>query len=447
VTRTINVIGAGLAGVEAAWCLANFGLCVNLFEARPLWRSPAHKTDLFAELVCSNSLKSTEEGHATALLKEEMSALGSLVMDTARRFAVPAGKALAVDRMQFSSCITEKISNHPNIKVIHEEVKALPGGETVISSGPLTSPPLAGHLEGLFAGFGVGGSLYFYDAIAPIVEADSVDMGIAFRASRYDVGSKAEGDYLNCPMNKEEYEAFVAELLQAGKIKPHGFDDIKCFEGCQPIEVIAESHVDSLRHGPMKPMGLEHPKTGKRPYAVVQLRQEDLHGSIYNLVGFQTRMTYQEQDRVLRKIPGLLNAKFARYGSMHRNTYINGPLLLDAGLRLKKMPNVYVAGQLNGVEGYLESATTGIYAGLVCAREGGVSVPPPTTAIGALVNHVANADPNNYQPMKMMWGIFPQPDGFTSTRKGPKKELRRQMMIERAVRDFNEWVLPYRPVK
>ena len=433
----VTVIGAGLAGVEAAWILAKGGINVRLYEARPKWCSPAHRSDQFAELVCSNSLRSNEGGSASALLKEEMRKLGSLVMEAADAMRLPAGKALAVDRDGFSKYITEKIFSHPNIKIIRKEVKSLPevGTDqlaTVIATGPLTSPSFTESLRSLLMD-----QLYFYDAIAPIVSAETIDMNIAFKASRYGVVGCEEGDYINCPLSENEYYLFVDGLLKAAKVQPHSFEDIKCFEGCQPIEIMAESHKDSLRHGPMKPVGIIDPRTGKRPFAVVQLRQDNLHATLYNIVGFQTRMTYLEQDRVFRFLPALSHAKFERYGSMHRNTFINGPLLLDDNLRLKSNNSIYVAGQLTGVEGYLESAATGLYVGTGIARK--CIAPSPTTAIGALINHVVNSDPRRYQPMKAIWGIFPSLHEHPSTSHGPKSATRRQMMVDRGRADFKKW--------
>lgn len=442
-SEKVIVVGGGLAGVESAWALANRGMRVELYEARPKWKSPAHKTEFLAELVCSNSLKSEETGHATALLKEEMKALGSLVIEAAHKTKVPAGKALAVDRDEFAKYITDKISTHPNIKVVREEVCSLKAcfdesgrassAATIIATGPLTSPKLTDSLQPL-----LNDKLYFYDSIAPIVTADSINMQIAYKASRYDVGKNEEGDYINCPLNKEQYYNFVDALLKSEQIQVHEFDEIKCFEGCMPIEVMASRHKDALKFGPMKPIGLTDPHTGVMPYAVVQLRQDNLHATLFNMVGFQTRMTYSEQEIVFRTIPSLENAKFERLGSMHRNTYINGPELLDDKLQLKSNPGIYIAGQLTGVEGYLESAATGLYVGLTIASSHRRAA-PTTTAIGSLINHVINSDPKHYQPMKIMWGIFPPLAGFESTKKGPPKDKRREMLLKRAREDFVRW--------
>ncbi|MBI2092143.1 MAG: methylenetetrahydrofolate--tRNA-(uracil(54)-C(5))-methyltransferase (FADH(2)-oxidizing) TrmFO [Deltaproteobacteria bacterium] len=440
------VIGAGLAGVEAAWQLAKLGIKVRLFEAKPRWFSPAHKSPNFAELVCSNSLKSEETGHATALLKEEMGKLGSVVIEAAHSMRLPAGKALAVDREGFAEYITEKISANKNIEIIRGEVQSLNNfGDdicgVIIATGPLSSPAFIKNFKDLLSDSGE--FLYFHDAIAPIVEYDSIDMNIAFKASRYDVGKEADGDYINCPMTKSEYDSFIGEIIKANKVHAHEFDDIRYFEGCMPIEAFAERHPDALRHGPMKPMGIRHPKTGEGFYAIVQLRQDNMHATLYNIVGFQTRMTYPEQDRIFRMIPGLKSAKFARYGSMHRNTYINGPVLLNKTLQLKNYSHIYVAGQLTGVEGYLESAAVGLYAGLglgyAIAKKSPMPAIPPTTAIGSLIRHITCCPNKNFQPMKIMWGIFPPLSEKDSTSRGPRKELRRKMILERAEKDFWEW--------
>lgn len=436
----MKIIGAGLAGCEAAWALANAGIKVKLYEAKPKFFSPAHHSENFAELVCSNSLKSAIEGDASALLKEEMRALGSLILQAADATKVPAGKALAVDRGGFSKFITEKISSHPNIEVVREEVKCLrsmkqEAGSMIIATGPLTSPSLSESLRSLLTH-----ELYFYDAIAPIISADSIDMAKAFRASRYDVGERKDGDYINCPMDKVEYENFIGELLSAEKIAVKDFDLLKLFEGCQPIESMAEKEKDFPRHGPMKPVGLADPRTGKRPYAVVQLRQDDLHATLYNMVGFQTRMLYSEQERVFKKIPGLENAKFARFGSMHRNTFINSPLLVDENLQLKGHKGIFIAGQLTGVEGYLESAATGLYLGVVLASLRATISIPVTTAIGALIRHITRSNPSNFQPSSIIWGIFPPLDNCPHNAHGMGRSDRRRLFLERARHDFAEWL-------
>ncbi len=440
-SKIINIIGAGLAGVEAAAFFAKRGALVRLFEARPLWRSSAHSSDDLAELICSNSLKSTEEGSASALLKEEMRAFGSIIIEAAEATKVAAGKALAVDRVGFSKYITKKISSFENVELIRKEVvslddEALCGADlTIIASGPLTSDRLA---ESVALVCGDPHGLYFYDAIAPIVEADSINMNIAFRANRWGKGENLDGDYVNCPMNKEEYERFVAELIASKKVPSRNFEELKCFEGCMPVEVMASRHADALRHGPMKPFGIDDPRTGRFPYAIVQLRQDDTHATLFNMVGFQTRMTYPEQERIFRMIPALENAKFARLGSMHRNTYINSPRLLSGRLELKNKSGLYFAGQITGVEGYLESAACGICAAGFSSGAFATEI-PPTTALGALMAHLKNSNPDNFQPMKMMWGIFPKLAAAPSTSRGPRRDERKLLYLERARRDFALW--------
>lgn len=443
--KQVTIVGAGLAGCEAAWQLANGGVRVKLYESKPVWKSPAHNSEGFAELICSNSLRSIEKGHASALLKEEMNLLGSLVMEAAFKTRLPAGKALAVDRELFSKYVTDKISDHSNIEIVRKEVVSLSEIErpAIIATGPLTSEKFANSLIEHFKTKLPADYLYFYDAIAPIVEADSIDMNIAFRASRYNVGTQSEGDYLNCPMDEETYYRFIEALLEADQIAEKSFDNIKCFEGCMPIEEMASRHKDALRHGPMKPMGIEDPKGGKRPYAVVQLRQDNQHATLFNMVGFQTRMKYAEQDKVFRLIPGLRDARFLHYGSMHRNTYVNGPALLDQHFKVKWEEELYIIGQLSGVEGYLESASTGTYLGFILFKGLKTDPIPATTAIGALINHVVGSDVKDYQPMKINWGIFPPPaiqDGVTSTRRSPKKDQRRNLLIERGRSDFQKWL-------
>ncbi len=440
----VTIVGAGLAGSEAAWQLASRGHPVRLHEMRPRKKSEAHKTGDFAELVCSNSLRGADLKNAVGLLKEEMRCLDSLIMRSADRNAVPGGGALVVDREGFSKFITETIRGHPLIEVVNEEftklnvganlVFALPGeGRTqgsplLIATGPLTSPALAEQIARLTG----SESLYFYDSIAPIVEADSVDMAVAFRASRYD---KGEADYLNCPMNKEEYEAFVAALLAAEQVPTKDFEQPKFFEGCLPVEVMAERGRDTLAFGPMKPVGLIDPRTGKRPHAVVQLRQDNLHATLYNMVGFQTRMKYPEQQRVFRRIPGLERAEFVRLGSMHRNTFLNSPRLLSPRLELKSRPGIYFAGQMIGVEGYVESAAMGLYAGLVLAeRLGGrdLPVPPPDTALGALVRHISLASETDFQPMNVNFGLMEIPPNY-------RRKERRLELARHALAQLAEW--------
>lgn len=402
---TVTVIGAGLAGCEAAWTVAQQGIPVTLWEMKPEKYTPAHCRAGFAELVCSNSLKARRLESAAGLLKEEMRRLGSLCVPIAYACAVPAGGALAVDRDAFSETVTKRITEHPLITLRQGEVTAIPEeGVVIVATGPLTSQPLAKAIADL-----CGGGLSFYDAAAPIVTADSVDMNSAFRASRYDREESGEGDYINCPLNKEEYEAFHQALITAESAPLHEFDKLTVYEGCMPIEVLAKRGSDSIRFGPMKPVGLRDPHTGHRPWAVVQLRAENAAGTLYNLVGFQTNLKFPEQKRVFGMIPALKNAEFMRYGVMHRNTFLNAPELLDASFRMKSRPTLLFAGQMTGVEGYMESAGSGILAGLnACRMVRGQSplVLPRDTMLGALAAHVS--DPNtDYQPMGANFGILP----------------------------------------
>jgi len=407
----VTVVGGGLAGCEAAWQLAERGFKVRLIEMRftgndsiPGATTPAHRTGLLAELVCSNSLKSDEPSNAHGLLKAEMRMLGSLVMDAAARCSVPAGKALAVDRALFAREATARISGHPLVEVVPAECAAVPEGPAVVATGPLTSDPMAESLAGLFG----TKRLFFYDAIAPIVSAESLDRSRLFQANRY---SGEGGDYLNVPLDRGQYGAFVDELLSARRHEPHGFEDGRFFEGCLPVEVLAGRGRDTLRFGLMKPVGLMDPATGKRPHAVVQLRREDRDGTMFNLVGFQTRLARPEQERVFRMLPGLEGADFLRYGSLHRNTYIDAPRLLAETLEAKSRPGLFIAGQLCGVEGYVESAAAGLLAGLNCARrlEGrGMSAPPAETMAGALCRYAANGpESGDYQPMNANFGLLP----------------------------------------
>ena len=404
----ITVIGAGLAGCEAAWAAAQRGEPVTLWEMKPETYTPAHRHPLFAELVCSNSLKASRIESAAGLLKEEMARLGSLTVPVARACAVPAGGALAVDREAFSAEVTRKIRSHPRITVRQGEVTTIPSdGVVVVATGPLTSPALAREIATL-----CGGGLSFYDAAAPIVTAESVDMTSAFRASRYDREESGEGDYINCPLNKAEYEAFREALVQAERAPLHDFDtpaDIKVYEGCMPIEVLATRGNDAMRFGPMKPVGLRDPRTGHRPWAVVQLRTENAAGTLYNLVGFQTNLKFAEQRRVFGMIPALRNAEFMRYGVMHRNTFLNAPDLLDAAFRFKSRPTLFFAGQMTGVEGYMESAASGILAGINAVRQvrgQTMLVLPGDTMMGALAQHVSQPN-DHYQPMGANFGILP----------------------------------------
>jgi methylenetetrahydrofolate--tRNA-(uracil-5-)-methyltransferase len=398
------VIGAGLAGCEAAWQAARRGLEVELVEMKPAHRSPAHRSPDFAELVCSNSLRSASLENAAGLLKEEMRRLGSLVMAAADETAVPAGKALAVDRDAFARRVTEAIESHPRIRVERRLATRLPaGGRAILATGPLTADALARDLQALLG----EEYLYFYDALSPIVYADSIDFAVAFRASRYREG---EGDYLNLPLSREEYEAFVAQLVAADTVPLHACEAALYFEGCLPIEEMARRGRDTLAFGPMKPVGLVDPRTGQRPHAVVQLRHEDKRGVLYSLVGFQTRLRVGEQKRILRGLPGLSQAVFARFGSVHRNTYLNAPRHLGPHLELRARPELHVAGQLAGVEGYVESAALGLLAGIfaAAAEHGAWLAPPdPCTAHGALLHHLAEADPRGFQPMNASYGLFP----------------------------------------
>lgn len=404
----VTVIGAGLAGCEAAYTVAQQGIPVTLWEMKPEKYTPAHRHSGFAELVCSNSLKARRIESAAGLLKEEMRRLGSLCVPIAYGCAVPAGGALAVDRELFSAEVTRRIQEHPLITVKQGEVTTIPEeGVVIVATGPLTSEPLAKAIADL-----CGGGLSFYDAAAPIVTAESVDMNSAFRASRYDREESGEGDYINCPLNKEEYEAFHAALVTAETAPLHEFDKLHVYEGCMPIEVLAKRGSDSIRFGPMKPVGLQDPHTGHRPWAVVQLRAENAEGTLYNLVGFQTNLKFPEQKRVFGMIPALKNAEFMRYGVMHRNTFLNAPELLDGAFRMKSRPTLLFAGQMTGVEGYMESAAAGILAGLNACRMVRGQEPlilPRDTMMGALAAHVStpNAD---YQPMGANFGILPTLD-------------------------------------
>ena len=406
----ITVIGAGLAGCEAAWKIANSGIKVDLIEMKPIKHSPAHKTDKFAELVCSNSLKASRIDSAAGLLKEEMRLLGSICIEAAKNSSVAAGGALAVDRDKFSDYITEKISNHKNITVINRVVDEIDNNcITVIATGPLTDANLADNIEKLCK----IGSLNFYDAAAPIVTAESIDFNKAFYASRY-ADYDSQGDYINCPMNEEEYAAFYNELINAESAILHGFDKpLKVYEGCMPVEVLAKRGEDSIRFGPLKPVGLKDPRTGHRPWAVVQLRKENSQGSMYNLVGFQTNLKFNEQKRVFSMIPGLENAEFVRYGVMHRNTFINSPKLLNGNLSLKENSNIFFAGQISGVEGYMESAASGIVAGINAVNFLKGEKPlllPNFTMIGALLDYICDETVTDFQPMGANFGILPSLD-------------------------------------
>lgn len=398
----LTIIGAGLAGCEAAWQAASRGIKVKIIEMKPEKMTPAHSSPLFSELVCSNSLRSDELSNAVGLLKAEMRAMNSLIMESADANSVPAGGALAVDRVGFSKYITEKIENHPNIEIIHEEADSIPEGDVIIASGPLSSDAISKKIEELCGGEG----LHFYDAVAPIVTLESVDLDSAFFASRYDKGT---ADYVNCPMTKEEYTAFVAELRNAEQAEIHGFDDGAVFEGCMPVEVMARRGEDTLRFGPLKPVGLIDPRNGKENYAVVQLRKDNSEGTLYNLVGFQTHLKFGEQKRVFSMIPALRDAEFIRYGVMHRNTYINSPKLLNRYYCLKSDPRIRFAGQMTGVEGYVESAASGMLAGIEASAEIlGIEHAdfPQETAIGALALYVSGGCVGEFQPMNINFGLI-----------------------------------------
>jgi methylenetetrahydrofolate--tRNA-(uracil-5-)-methyltransferase len=406
--QTVNVVGGGLAGSEAAWQAAQTGADVVLWEMRPLTQTPAHVSDKLAELVCSNSLGSDLPDRASGLLKNELRRLGSLIMTCADATRLPAGGALAVDRQQFAEMVTRWIESHPRIVLRREEVKKVPQGPTLIASGPLTSTALADDIGRLIG----TDYLYFYDALSPIVEADSINMDVAFRASRYGRGEREAGDYINCPMNEDEYRCFVEALLSAERIELRDFerDDPNFFEGCLPIEVMASRGPDALAFGPLRPVGLLDPRTGKRPYAVVQLRQDDIAGTLFNIVGFQTNIRWPEQRSVLRMIPGLEDARFVRLGQMHRNTYVNAPTLIDATMQYRARADLFFAGQITGVEGYVGNAGTGLLAGINVVRSM-MGQPlwtlPAETMLGALAHYVSHADPGRFQPMKANFGILP----------------------------------------
>jgi methylenetetrahydrofolate--tRNA-(uracil-5-)-methyltransferase len=437
---SVRVIGAGLAGPEAAWQCARRGLTVDLYEMRPQRNTPAHETDLFAELVCSNSLKSDSENSAPWLLKQEMRHAHSLLMELAHRTSVPAGHALAVDRLEFSRLVTETITAEPLIRVLREEVTLLDGydGVTIIATGPLTSDALAAEIQRLSG----TDRLFFFDSISPIVEADSIDHSKVYMAARYDKGT---ADYINCPMVREEYDAFIAALADAQRVDGHEWDqgcaNAQYFEGCLPIEEIARRGPDTLRFGPMKPVGLRNPHTGNIPYAVVQLRQENLRADSYNLVGFQNHLKFGDQARILRMIPGLENAKFLRYGQIHRNTYINAPTLLTPTLQMKQHPKLIFAGQISGVEGYVESIATGLLAGLTAAAvaSGVEPIPAPrASAHGSLIHYICGADAKDFQPANITFDLLEQLDEAIK-RKVRDKKLRHQMVCERALTTFDSW--------
>lgn len=438
-THDIHVIGGGLAGSEAAWQLAEAGLCVRLSEMRGSGEAtPAHQTDHLAELVCSNSFRSDDaDNNAVGLIHQEMRTLGSLILREADRHRVPAGSALAVDRDGYSAGVTEAIATHPNVTLVRERIDTLPEGPAIIATGPLTAPLLA---EAIGAATGRE-ALAFFDALAPIVHRDSIDMDKAWFAARWD---KGDADYINCPLTKDQYLAFHAGLIDGEKTPFKEWEkDTPYFEGCMPIEVMAERGVDTLRYGPMKPVGLDDPRTGRWPYAVVQLRQDNAQGTLWNIVGFQTKLKHAEQVRLFRTIPGLENAEFARLGGLHRNTFIRSPELLDATLRLKGRPSLRFAGQITGCEGYVESAAIGLLAGLFAAAElTGRALPPPPveTALGALLGHITGgAEAATYQPMNVNFGLFPPIAGKT------KKADRKRMYTDRARVALAGWLSPPPP--
>ena len=433
-TPQVTVIGGGLAGCEAAWQAGQRGVRVALFEMKPHRFSPAHELPQLGELVCSNSLRSNSVDSAAGLLKEEMRTLDSLVMRVADSAAVPAGTALAVDRQRFAVALTAAIETHPLISVHRQEVCRLPdptSGPVVLAAGPLLSGSLADHLQEVTG----GKHLAFYDAIAPIIDADSVNREIVYRKSRWD--DEGPGDYLNCPLDREQYERFVGLLGSAQTVPLHAFEDPKYFEGCLPVEIMCERGPETLRFGPMKPIGLAHPITGAIPHAVVQLRAENREGTMYNMVGFQTKLTYPEQQRVFRTIPGLEQAVFLRLGSIHRNTFVCAPRVLDATLQVQRVPGLFIAGQLSGVEGYIESAAMGLLAGINAARAvlgQEAATPPPATAHGALIQHLIASDPNHFQPSNVNFGLFPPLSG----KKIPKK-MRGRHRADQAMAQIRQW--------
>ncbi|MBA3601652.1 MAG: methylenetetrahydrofolate--tRNA-(uracil(54)-C(5))-methyltransferase (FADH(2)-oxidizing) TrmFO [Acidobacteria bacterium] len=434
--KKINIIGGGLAGVEAAWQAANSGGQVKLYEMRPSQNTPAHRTEKLAEIVCSNSLKTDEVGSAPYLLKEELRRGKSLAMEAAEKTKVPAGAALAVDRNKFADYITEKIENHPNIELIREEIKEISEDEiTIVATGPLTSDALTLEIMKVTG----DDQLYFYDAIAPIVTADSIDMSVAFKAARY---GKGGDDYVNCPFNREQYEVFYNALIEAKSVPLKRFEDTKWFEACLPIEELARRGVDTLRFGCMKPKGLPLPSTGFEPYAAVQLRQENLMADAYSLVGFQNHLRYGEQEKVLKLIPGLENAEFLQFGQIHRNTFINSPKILTETLQTREQPNLFFAGQITGVEGYVESVGTGWLAGLNAARLArgeNLIAAPSNSAIGALCRYVSNVETKNFQPVNITFGLLEELP-LELRKKYRNKRERHGIQVEMALKDWNEWL-------
>ncbi len=429
--KSVIIIGGGLAGCEAAWQLSKRGIPVSLFEMKPEVFSPAHKTEHLAELVCSNSLRSNAIENAVGLLKEEMRTMGSLIMEAADATSVPAGRALAVDRNLFSLFIENKLSSSDNVEIIRREVTQIPDDSTVIiATGPLTSDAMAESISTLTG----SEYLYFYDAISPIIYEESLDYTKVFKASRYD--DTVKGDYINCPLTVEEYESFWRELLDGEEVSLRDFEDRKCFEGCLPIEVIARRGIKTLSFGPMKPVGLVDPRTGKQPHAVIQLRQENREATLFNMVGFQTKLTWPEQKRIFRTIPGLEGAEFARYGSIHRNTFLNSPALLENTLQLRSHRNIFFCGQVTGVEGYVESAASGLLAGISACHHLSkkvLSIPPRETALGALIHHIARKDLKHFQPMNINFGLFsPLPHKI-------RKRERGRHYAERSLKELGGW--------
>ena len=435
-SEQVYVIGGGLAGVEAAWQAARRGAAVVLYEMRPVLQTPAHRTDKLAEIVCSNSLKSDEPGSASYLLKEELRRAGSLVMEAAMATKVPAGAALAVDRHKFAELITDRIEAEPRIRIVREEVKTIPENViTIIATGPLSSDALTFEIMKLTG----SDQMYFYDAIAPIVAAESIDTSIAFRAARYDKGGD---DYLNCPLNEDQYAQFYQALIEANSVPLQRFEETRWFEACLPIEELARRSVDTLRFGPMKPVGLRDPRTGREPHAAVQLRQENLMADAYSLVGFQNHLRYGEQARVLRLIPGLQNAEFLQFGQIHRNTYICSPRVLGATMQMRDRPHIFFAGQITGVEGYVESVAMGWLAGnnaarLAFGRE--LVEAPRATATGALAHYVSHADSKNFQPVNITFALLP-PLPESAKRASRRKRERRQFQVELALKEWDEWL-------
>lgn len=439
--QKVNVIGGGFAGVEAAWQAARAGAHVRLFEMRPVKETPAHRTDKLAEIVCSNSLKSDEVGSAPYLLKEELRRAGSLVMEAAAETRVPAGAALAVDRHKFAELITDRIESNPNIELVREEVTRIDENEiSIIATGPLSSDALTTEIMKLTG----SDQLYFYDAIAPIVAADSVDQSIAFRAARY---GKGGDDYLNCPFDREQYQRFYEALIEAKSVPLQRFEETRWFESCLPIEELARRGIDTPRFGPMKPVGLIDPRTGREPYAAVQLRQENLMADAYSLVGFQNHLRYGEQARVLRLIPGMENAEFLQFGQIHRNTYICSPRVLSATMQMRERPKVFFAGQITGVEGYVESVAMGWLAGANAARlamERPLVQAPPLSAVGALARYVANAQTKNFQPVNITFALL-EPLSEQDRKRFRRKRDRHQLQVELALKEWDSWLQQIQP--